>query len=354
MGPIADWILEEEKIKSKIENLRGRYFLRGNSHEAVTRFAFYPDGALHLGHARTIILNAVFTYLNGGEFLFIFDDTEPKGIESGFYRWVEEDLKWLGIVPVKILKISDNLPLYYKLARTLIEDGKAYLCNSPPRRVRGGTWHPSANRGNSIEKNLELYDRLLEGIDTSYTVRFKMPYGKLEEKRWRIVTENEEEWARLSEEYHDWVMLRSVNEPHPLKPEIKIWPTMHFSVCCFDNFHHISHVIRGVDHASNVPPQKMFHHALGTPPIVFTHNSKIRARYSRTSAIKSAIDANELSGWDDPRCFTLRALKRRGYLPGAIWCYILSLGKPKIDTDENRIVKFSKENIRQCNKLFCI
>lgn len=363
MAPIADWILESEEIKKKLDEIRERWriFLQTIEGVTVTRFAFYPNGALHLGHARTIILNAMFSFLNKGKFIFIFDDTNPVNIdEEKFYRWAEEDLKWLGIAPDEIIKISDDIQLYHERTRELIEEGKAYLCNCPreideerERRHRtDAEWSPCEHRKNSVEENLNLFERVLQGIDTASVVKFKMPFGETEYHKWKIVSENRDDWVKLSKEYHDWIMLRYVDESQHLQPRIKVWPTMHFSVCGFDNEYRISHIIRGFEHLKNVPPQKMLHSVLGTAPLVYTHASKIKAKYSRKSAIKKAILDGRLSDWDDPCCFTLRALRRRGIRPEAIWLHIFSLGTPRIGTSKIKTVQLSEENLGACNRIF--
>lgn len=355
MPPIADWIRDSEEIKKKLDEFeRGGKVSQTRDVETVTRFAFYPNGPLHLGHARTIILNATFSSLNEGKFIFIFDDTDPVKIREKFYEWAEKDLKWLGINPDKIIKVSDDIQLYHNRARELIESGKAYLCNCPrkseeerERMHRTGTeWSPCEHRENSVEENLNLFERLLQGLGTTSVVKFKMPLGEREYYRWKIVSENPDDCVTLGKEYHDWVMLRYVDEPHPLQPAIKVWPTMHFSVCGFDNKYRISDVIRGAEQLKNVPPQKMLHNVLGTtPPILYTHVSRVSAKYSRKSKIKEAIQEGRLSGWDDPSCFTLRALKRRGFCPEAIWHYLFSIGVPKIGVTEGRSVEFSEENL---------
>lgn len=118
---------EERKELPELENVKGR---------VVMRFAPNPSGAISLGRSRQAILNWLYCQKYNGNFILRFDDSDPKikVPEKEAYKWIEEDLKWLGINPWKIVIQSSRLEIYYKYAWELFKMGKMYICKCDPEK----------------------------------------------------------------------------------------------------------------------------------------------------------------------------------------------------------------------------
>ena len=307
----------EEKKKPKKE--KGLQELPGSHENIVMRFAPNPSGPLHIGHARAAVPNAEYVKRYGGKLILRIEDTDPKRVYEDAYKLIPEDLKWLGIVPDEIIYQSDRFEIYYDIARQLIEKGAAYMCTCD-----GGDFKelkdackPCPCRDNSIEENLELWD--------------KFDSMKAGEAVLRIKTDI----AHKNPAIRDWVAMRLEDHEHPrLGTKYRIYPMMNFSVSVDDHLLGLTHILRGKDHLANTEKQKYLYNHMGWeyPEAIHYGRLKMEDIPLSTSKALAGIESGEYSGWDDPRLGTLRAIARRGIDPRTIYQLITEMGVKMADS----------------------
>ena len=306
----------------------------------VFRIAPNPNGPLHIGHARMVVLNDEYAKKYNGKLILRFDDTDPKNpakraIKEA-YQMIREDLKWLNVTWHEEIIASQRLEIYYKWFEKCIEKGIAYICTCDADEWRKKVREqriPCECRKRSINENLELWKKML-----CYEFKENEAVG-------RIKTSLQETDPAVI----DWVAFRIVDNPqHPLYPQNppKVWPTLDFASAIDDKLCGVTHILRGKDLAICEKRQRILYKAFGWEyPKVFVFGKIFSEEYVfSTSKIREQIEKKVFSGFDDPRLPTLRAFKKRGITPQAIRNYIISLGlneaetkfDPKILYAENR------------------
>lgn len=339
---IHNKILNEESILKQIESKKSLEIRK----KVIVRFSSFPNGSLHLGHAYTAIYNSILAHLNNGKFYLILDDTNPDKIDNQVYDSIVEDLNWLGITPDKILITSEYIDEIYECIKMLIYQGKAYLCNCPPKFENGSfdkkkfkeqnlQLKECTHEKNSKKQNIKLFDSFLDNNKKDSSVKVSWPIDKDKDNKSRVI-------------------LRYIEAEHPLKPNYKIWPTMNFAVPFMDKLIGTTDILRGPELLKDTDRQKYIHKIIKSQNITYTAGTKISSEngISRTSDINKAINNGLLEGFDDPRVFTIKSFKRRGFSPQAIWSYILSLKTPEYSKIKAHAIKYSEDNIRGHNKKF--
>lgn len=234
-----------------------------------TRFAPSPTGELHLGNARTAVLNWAFARRHGGDFVLRYEDTDAERAVEGAEEAILEGLRWLGLEPDEGPGIggehgpyrqSERLPLYRDLAGRLLEEGHAYHCYCTPeelearRRAAVEAGRPVRYDGRCRELSPDREAaRRSEGRVPS--VRFRVDRDRIR-VRDRVRGEVDFDGSELG----DMVILRSDGRP-----------TYNFAVVVDDVLMEVSHVIRGVGHLSNTPKQLLLYRALDADPPEFAH-----------------------------------------------------------------------------------
>lgn len=355
-------MLEEKKVETKkgIETLPplpndDKYSL------IVLRFAPNPDFVLTLGNARPAILNYAYKirYENLGKkakFLLRFEDTDPK-IKRPFiddpqvrerysekelleYKFILDDLEWLGIRPDEVYIQSDRVVegVYYKIAEELIRKGLAYVCTCPDAEWKKyrDEGRPCPCRDKSPEEHLERWQKMLNG----------------EYREGEAVVRIKTDLSHPDPSVRDWVALRIVETPHPrlvLKygeekaRKYRVWPTYNFAVAVDDHFMGVTHVLRAQEHAVNTVKQSyVFKHMGWTQPETI-HFGRLMIEGGTLS--KSKLKALGLR-YDDPRLPTLAGLRERGILPDTIWEIMLHVGIKPTDA------KISLENVYSINRKY--
>ena len=292
--------------------------------KVVLRLAPFPDAPLHIGQARMAILNDYYAKMYKGKLLLVMDDTigsEEKTVNPRAYKWIVEDLKWLGIKFNKIIYKSDRVKIHYRIAKLLIEKGAAYVCFCDAKTLRKNRRDGKActHRNHSIQENLTFWENMLKG---------KYDEG---EATLRLKTDMKHE----NPAFRDRVLLRIVKRKHPrVGFKYKVWPMLEFSWAVDDNLLGITHVIRGKDLVIEDMVENFIWDVLGWKKIPFIHYGLFTiaevGKISKTR-IKRAIDKKEYSGWDDPRTWTLRSLAKRGIQPDAIRNFVLKMGLSEAD-----------------------
>ncbi len=287
----------------------------------VTRFAPNPDFVIHLGNARPAILSDEYAKMYKGKMILRFEDTDPrtKRPMPEAYDLIKEDLKWLGVVWHEEYVQSERMPLYYDVAREMIQRGCAYIdtCGEESRRLlREGRYCPT--RDNPPEWHLEHFEKMVAG-----------EYGEGEAVL-RVKTDPK----HPNPSVRDWVAFRVIDPvkyPHPrVGSRYYAWPTYNFAVSVDDHMMGVTHVLRGKEHQVNTEKQLYVYRCMGWDPPVFVHFGRLKLEgfIMSKSYIRRLLEENpdKFLGYDDPRFGTIAGLRRRGILPEAIRELILSVG----------------------------
>ncbi len=308
--------VQEKKPKAKETGLQE---LPGSHENIVLRFAPNPSGPLHIGHSRAAVPNAEYVKRHNGKLILRIEDTDPKRVYEPAYDMIPEDLEWLGVKADEVIYQSDRFEIYYDLARQLIEKGAAYMCTCDGATFKElkDNCKPCPCRDNSVEENLELWDK----FDT-------MEAG---EAVLRVKTDI----AHKNPAIRDWVAMRIVEEKHPrLGNKYRIYPMMNFSVAVDDHLLGLTHVLRGKDHLANTEKQKYLYDHMGWDVPEYIHYGRLKMEdiALSTSKAMAGIEDGTYSGWDDPRLGTLRAIARRGIDPRTIYNLITEIGVKMADS----------------------
>lgn len=308
--------VQEKKPKTKEEGLQE---LPGTHENIVLRFAPNPSGPLHIGHSRAAVPNAEYVKRHNGKLILRIEDTDPKRVFEPAYEMIPQDLEWLGITPSEVIYQSDRFEIYYDYARQLIENGAAYMCTCDGATFKElkDNCKPCPCRDNSVEENLELWDK----FDTLKTGEAVL----------RVKTDINHKNPAI----RDWVAMRLVDEEHPrLGTKYRIYPMMNFSVAVDDHLMGMTHVLRGKDHLANSEKQKYLYDHMGWDLPEFIHYGRLKMEdiALSTSKAMAGIEDGTYSGWDDPRLGTLRAIARRGIDPRTIYNLITEIGVKMADS----------------------
>ncbi|CAB3290116.1 Glutamate--tRNA ligase [Methanocaldococcus lauensis] len=299
--------------------------------KVVMRFAPNPSGPLHIGHARAAVLNDYFVKKYGGKLILRLEDTDPKRVLPEAYDMIKEDLDWLGVKVDEIVIQSDRMEIYYEYGEKLIEMGYAYVCECEPEEFRKlkNKGIPCKCRERSVEENLELWKKMLNGEIENVAVRLKTDI------------------KHKNPSIRDFPIFRIEKTPHPRTGDkYVVYPLMNFSVPIDDYLLGMTHVLRGKDHIVNTEKQSYIYKYFNWKMPEFIHYGilKIEDTVLSTSSIYKGIKEGLYSGWDDVRLGTLRALRRRGIKAEAIYEIMKRIGIKQAD------VKFSWENLYAINK----
>lgn len=286
--------------------------------KVVMRFAPNPNGPPTLGSARGIIINGEYCKAYKGKYILRFDDTDPKTkrpmLEA--YDWYLEDFEWLGYKPDEVIYASKRIPIYYDYARKLIEVGGAYACFCKKEEFKKfrDAGVPCKHRNSSVEENLEIWEKMLEGA-----------YDEGE-----VVLRIKTDMAHKDPAVRDWVAFRIIYTQHPLVGDAYcVYPMLDFESAIEDHLCQTTHILRGKDLRDSELRQRYIYEYFGWEYPITIHWGRVNIlEFGKlsTSLIKREIEAGKYEGWDDPRLPTVRALKRRGITAEAIRAFYLSLG----------------------------
>lgn len=272
-----------------------------------TRFPPEPNGYLHIGHAKSIVLNFGLAEAYGGLCNLRFDDTNPAKEEQEYIDAIMEDVKWLGYDwGDRLYFASDYFDELYEMAVQLIKEGKAYVDQLSPEEMReyrgtlteAGKESPYRNR--TAEENLELFEKMKNG---EFKEGEAVLRAKIDMKSGNI-------------NMRDPVMYRVLNAPHPRTgTKWKIYPMYDFAHGQSDSIEGVTHSICTLEYADHRPLYDWYLHH-----IEIFHPQQIEfARLNLTYTILSKrklirlVKEGHVSGWDDPRMPTISGLRRRGF-----------------------------------------
>lgn len=320
--------MEGEVIsKNFIEQIIDKDLEEGKYKKIVTRFPPEPNGYLHIGHAKSIILNSGLAAEYNGTFNLRFDDTNPMKEKSEYVQSILEDVKWLGAdFGDKFFYASDYFDAMYEAAVKLIKKGKAFVCDLTPeeiREYRGTLKEPgkeSPYRNRSIEENLELFEKMKNGEfpDGSKVLRAKIDMSSPNiNMRDPIIYRI----ARMT--HHNtgdkWCIYPMYDFAHPIEDAVE---GVTHSICTLEFEDHRPLYEWVVNELEFECPPKQIEFAK-----LYLQNVITGKRY-----IKKLVEDGVVDGWDDPRLVSISALRRKGVTPEAIRMFMELSGVSKANS----------------------
>ncbi|MFH1699856.1 MAG: glutamine--tRNA ligase/YqeY domain fusion protein [Candidatus Zixiibacteriota bacterium] len=312
--------------------------------KVITRFPPEPNGFLHIGHAKSICLNFGAAKEHSGITHLRFDDTNPTKEETKFVDAIQDNIKWLGFDWEDRLHFaSDYFEKLFDFAVQLIKMGKAYVCDlnaEEIRAYRGTLTEPGKNspyRDRSIEENLDLFERMRAGEfpNGSRTLRAKI------------------DMAAGNLNMRDPVIYRILHASHHRTGDKWcIYPMYDFTHCLSDSIEGITHSLCDISFEDHRPLYDWFLDELDTechPQQIEFARLNISYTVLSKRKLRQLVEANIVSGWDDPRMPTLAGLKRRGYTPYAIrtFCDHIGVAKRESTVDLALLEYFLREDLNK-------
>ncbi len=287
--------------------------------KVVMRLAPFPSGPLHIGNARTYIINDEYARRYNGKLYLVIDDTigsEKKLIIKDAYDLIPEGFKWLGINYEKVFYKSDRMEIYYKYAEEIIKKGKAYVCEckSDEMRKNRAEGIECTHRNQSIEENLEKWKKMLD---------------PKEYKEGEAVVRLKTDMKNPNPAFRDRVLLRICEREHPrVGKKYRVWPLLEFSWAVDDYLLGITHILRGKDLMMESEMERYIWDIFGWKHAEFLYTGLARIKGVRLSKSKAQkeVQSGEYSGWDDPRTWSLQSLRKRGIMPEAVRAFCVHLG----------------------------
>jgi len=299
----------------------------GKHRTVVTRFPPEPNGYLHIGHAKSIVLNFGVAEEFGGRCHLRFDDTNPSKEEEEYVESIKQDVRWLGFDWGEHLYFaSDYFEQLYEWAEYLIKAGEAYVDDQSAEEIRAtrgtltepGT--PSPYRDRTVEENLDLFRRMRAGEfpDGARVLRAKI------------------DMAASNLNLRDPVLYRILHQSHHRTgDDWCIYPMYDFAHGQSDAIEGITHSLCTLEFENHRPLYDWFIEHLPVPSrprqIEFARLNLTYTVLSKRKLLR-LVKEGHVDGWDDPRMPTLSGMRRRGYPPEAIRAFCERIGLAKRDS----------------------
>ena len=317
----------EATSKNFIEQAIEKDLAEGVYDTVHTRFPPEPNGYLHIGHAKSILLNYGLAQKYGGKFNLRFDDTNPTKEKTEFVESIMADVKWLGAdFEDRLFFASNYFQQMYECAVLLIKKGKAFVCDLTAdqiREYRGDFTTPgkeSPYRNRSIEENLKLFEEMKEG---KYQDGEKVLRAKIDMASPNINMRDPVIYRVAHMTHHNtgdaWCIYPMYDFAHPIEDAIE---HITHSICTLEFEDHrplYDWVVRECEFEN--PPRQIEFAKL------YLTNVITGKRY-----IKKLVEDGIVDGWDDPRLVSIAALRRRGYTPEAIRKFVDLVGVSKANS----------------------
>lgn len=284
--------------------------LKQTGGKVFTRFPPEPNGILHIGHAKAININFGYAAAHGGKCFLRYDDTNPEKEEEKFFIAIKDMVEWLGYKPDRITHSSDNFQQLYEWAVKLINKGLAYVCHQTADQLKGFNPEPSPWRERPISENIQLFEDMKNGKVDEGTATLRMK-------------------VTLEEGKVDPVAYRIKFVPHHrTKDQWCIYPTYDYTHCLCDSLENISHSLCTKEFQNRRFSYYWLCNALDIYCPVQWEYGRLNVNYTVVSKRKIAklITDEIVENWDDPRLFTLTALRRRGFPADAINNFCAQMG----------------------------
>ena len=324
---MVDWAMDEAKetgSRNFIEIEIDKDLSEGVYDTVHTRFPPEPNGFLHIGHAKSILLNYGLAQKYNGKFNLRFDDTNPTKEKTEFVESIKQDVAWLGADwEDRLLFASDYFEQMYEGALKLIRKGKAYVSDltaDEMREYRGTLTEPGKddpNRGRSVEENLALFEKMKAGgfADGEKTLRAKIDMASPN------INMRDPIIYRVAHMTHHntgdcWCIYPMYDFAHPIEDAIE---GITHSICTLEFEDHrplYDWVVRELEYPK--PPRQIEFAKM------YLTNVVTGKRY-----IKKLVEEGIVDGWDDPRLVSIAALRRRGFTPESIRRFVELCGVSK-------------------------
>ena len=300
-----------------IEQMIDKDLAEGVYDTVHTRFPPEPNGYLHIGHAKAILLSYGIAKKYGGKFNLRFDDTNPTKEKTEFVESIKADVQWLGADwEDRLFFASDYFEQMYEAAVKLIKKGKAYVCDLTAdeiREYRGTLTEPGKNspyRERSVEENLQLFEEMRAG---KYADGEKVLRAKIDMASPNINMRDPIIYRVAHMTHHNtgdkWCIYPMYDFAHPIEDAIE---GITHSLCTLEFEDHrplYDWVVRELEYP--MPPRQIEFAKL------YLTNVVTGKRY-----IKKLVEEGIVDGWDDPRLVSIAALKRRGFTPESIRMFV--------------------------------
>ncbi len=320
--------MEKETVsRNFIEQIIDQDLAEGKYETICTRFPPEPNGYLHIGHAKSILLNYGLAQQYHGKFNLRFDDTNPTKEKEEFVDSIKADVAWLGADwEDRLYFASDYFQQMYEAAVKLIKKGKAFVCQltaEEMREYRGTLTEPGKNspyRDRSVEENLRLFEEMKEGkyADGSMVLRAKIDMASPN------INMRDPVIYRVAHMSHHntgdaWCIYPMYDFAHPIEDAIE---GVTHSICTLEFEDHrplYDWVVRELEYEK--PPKQIEFAKL------YLTNVVTGKRY-----IKKLVEEGIVDGWDDPRLVSIAALRRRGFTPESIRMFVELCGVSKANS----------------------
>ena len=314
----------------------------GKHKEIITRFPPEPNGYLHIGHAKSILLNFGLAEEFKGKTHLRFDDTNPVKEDTEYVESIKEDVKWLGGNWDELYFASDYFDEMYNRAVLLIKKGLAYVCDLTPeeaKEYRGTLTEPgkeSPYRNRSVEENLDLFERMKNGEfkDGEKVLRAKI------------------DMSSPNMNMRDPIIYRIAHATHHnTGDKWCIYPMYDFAHPLEDAIEHVTHSICTLEFEDHRP---LYDWVVKECEMESQPRQIEFARLNMTNTVmskrklKQLVDEGIVDGWDDPRMPTISGLRRRGCTPEALknFCAAIGVAKANSTVDSQMLDYFVREDLQ--------
>jgi len=308
-APGANHTTDGYLVTPDTERLLSEHLKRTNG-QVRTRFPPEPNGILHIGHAKAININFGYAKAYDGITFLRYDDTNPEKEEERFFVGILDMVTWLGYKPYKITHSSDYFDQLYDMAVHLIEKDLAYVCHQKLEDIRGFNPPPSPYRNRPIAESLSLFEDMKNGIfdEGEATLRMKITLeeGKQDPVAYRI------KYVAHHRTGDKWC----------------IYPTYDYTHCLCDSIEDITHSLCTKEFQARRSSYYWLCNSVDVYSPVQWEYGRLSVYYTVVSKRKigKLIETGVVSDWDDPRLFTLTALRRRGFPAEAINNFCAKMG----------------------------
>lgn len=315
---------EEEKSLNFLEEIVEEDLASGKYTSILTRFPPEPNGYLHIGHSKSIVLNFGLAKKYGGKTNLRFDDTNPVTEDVEYVESIKEDIRWLGFEWANEFYASDYFEQLYQFAEGLIRKGLAYVDDSTAEQIaqlKGTPTTPGKDspfRSRTVEENLRLFREMRAGkySDGERVLRAKV------------------DMAASNMQLRDPIIYRIKHACHHRTGDAWcIYPMYDFAHGQSDSIEKITHSICTLEFVSHRPLYDWFIEKLEIFPSHQYEFARLNLNYTVMSKRKllQLVNEGHVTGWDDPRMPTISGLRRRGYTPESIRMFAERIGVQKRD-----------------------
>ncbi|CAL8361118.1 unnamed protein product [Gadus morhua 'NCC'] len=304
--------------------------------KVVVRFPPEASGYLHIGHAKAALLNQHYQVTFKGKLIMRFDDTNPEKEKEDFEKVILEDVAMLQITPDQFTYTSDHFPVILKMGEQLLTEGKAYIDNTPPEQMKLEREQrtESANRSNSVEKNLKMWAEMKAGSEAGQCCCMR---AKID-------------MASNNGCLRDPTLFRCKNAAHPRTgTTYRVYPTYDFACPIVDSLEGVTHALRTTEYHDRDDQFYWVIDALRLRKPYIWEYARLNLNNTVLSKRKLTwfVDQGYVDGWDDPRFPTVRGVLRRGMTVEGLKQFIAAQGGSRsvVNMEWDKIWAFNKKVI---------